>query len=166
MASENGQAAQTLKRYVSQRKKRGPARARMQPPLTPMIDVTFQLLIFFLLTASFRVEALIPGTLPPVEGQSAVVDFKPIRVKLIPAGPFGMEVVYEVTGVGQIQSHQRLYRYFRQKRQRFPRPKSEEDDVPVVIAPEPRVRWQHVVEVFNQAVRAEFVNIGFTPAGA
>ena len=40
--------------YESARKKRARPKAKMQPPLTPMIDVTFQLLLFFLLSFTFR----------------------------------------------------------------------------------------------------------------
>ena len=36
----------------------------IQPPLTPMIDVTFQLLLYFLLTTEFREdEGQIPGSI-------------------------------------------------------------------------------------------------------
>jgi biopolymer transport protein ExbD len=40
--------------HVSQRTKRGRLKPKMAPPLTPMIDVTFLLLLYFLLTINFR----------------------------------------------------------------------------------------------------------------
>ncbi len=45
-------------------------RKRMGINLTPMIDVIFQLLIFFMLTASFRVESGVKVNLPKTEGQA------------------------------------------------------------------------------------------------
>ena len=64
--------------------------AALQPPLTPMIDVTFQLLLFFLLTCEFRpTEGVIPGSLPengPLVGPKvAPVRLDPITIRLLPA---------------------------------------------------------------------------------
>jgi len=36
--------------------------------------------------------------------------------------------------------------------------------MPVVIRPEDDVPWQYAVEAFNQAVRADYRNIGFADA--
>jgi biopolymer transport protein ExbD len=36
--------------------------------------------------------------------------------------------------------------------------------VPVMIMPAVNVRWEHVVNAFNQAVRAKFKKIGFSYA--
>jgi len=42
--------------------------AKPQTPMTPMIDVTFQLLLFFIMTFEFRQsEGMIPGTLPVID---------------------------------------------------------------------------------------------------
>ena len=68
-------------------------RRPLQVEMTPMIDVVFLLLIFFLWTASFRIaEQGLPGqvadtTLPPGTTDSAPepVDFEPIVVRLLPA---------------------------------------------------------------------------------
>jgi dihydroorotate dehydrogenase len=44
--------------------------------------------------------------------------------------------------------------------------KEEAKAVPILIKPAPDVRWEFVVEVFNQAARAKFTNIGFAPLGS
>ena len=48
------------------RRKRRPAEDRVsQPPMTPLIDVIFQLLIYFMLTMHFRnVEGMLLSQLP------------------------------------------------------------------------------------------------------
>ena len=38
-------------------------------------------------------------------------------------------------------------------------------ETPVVIDPDPGVRWKYVVDAYNQAVHAKFKNIGFVPSG-
>ncbi len=68
------------------------ARLGFQEQMTPMIDVIFQLLIFFLCTAGFVIpEAVLPTELPPT-GTVATIprqtnrDADPIRVSLQGAG--------------------------------------------------------------------------------
>ena len=40
----------------------------------------------------------------------------------------------------------------------------EADEVPVTIQPLGNVRWVHVVNAFNQAVRADYKKVGFKPS--
>ena len=151
--------------HVSQRAKRGRPKPKLQPPLTPMIDVTFQLLLFFLLTTTFRQqEGQIPGTLPQKgihAEQVTDVEFKPIRVVLRPTGEDRTGCLFEMSGHNvAINSAQQLYEVLLSRQKHLGT-----DEVPVVIQPRPDVRWQYVVEAFNQSVRAKFKNIGFAPAG-
>ncbi|XDA96736.1 biopolymer transporter ExbD [Sulfitobacter sp. LCG007] len=46
-----------------------PARSRRRPSLTPMIDVVFLLLVFFMLASRFGVEAMIPLPLAASGGE-------------------------------------------------------------------------------------------------
>ena len=143
----------------------GPARrARrpsMQPPLTPMIDVTFQLLLFFLLTCEFREsEGNIPGTLPHGDVPRPTVLVPPppdpIRIRLRPAMG-GLGAVYQVNGaLATIHSPAELFDRLKGLQGRLG-----SGDVPVVIVPQADVPWQFVVEAFNQAVRAEFTKVAF-----
>ena len=146
---------------VPSREKRAKAKQRMQPPLTPMIDVTFQLLLFFLLTCEFREsEGGIPGTLP-VEGNlvgpppvDLVLD--PIQVRLRASHDRSL-ASYEMTGVSVvINSPKELFEYLKARQDRLGT-----DEVPVVILPNQDVPWEFVVEAFNQAVRARYKKIGF-----
>ena len=149
-------------RYVSPRKKRSLPPAKMQPPLTPMIDVTFQLLLFFLLTIVFRMEeGMIPGSLPQKGlGESSVDPLKePITVRLLADGEFGKDVIFEVDS-RSFTSGKELYDFFDERIKYL----GGSTESPVIIAPQGAVRWQWVVEVFNQAARAKFQEIGFAPA--
>ena len=133
-------------------------RQRMQPPLTPMIDVTFQLLLFFLLTCEFReTEGVIPGSLPHIgPGRAAEKLLSPIEVTLHRSGQEGM-VYYRLSGTAEtIAGPGELYTRLRQRQEAIG-----SRDVPLLIHPEPTVPWEFVVEAFNQAVRAEFTKIAF-----
>ena len=150
-------------RYVSPRKKRGKPKPKMQPPLTPMIDVTFQLLLFFLLTMTFRLEeGMIPGALPQKGAGESSIDIleEPITILLTPYGENGQDVKFEIDGASKaMYTGRELYDFFRA---RIDLGVSLES--PVVIAPNRAVRWRWVVEVFNQAHSVEFKEIGFAPA--
>ncbi len=136
---------------------------RPQPsvPMTPMIDVTFQLILFFILTFEFReTEGAIPGTLPNKGSLAqAVTDVPPpdpIEIKVIPSENRA-SARYVLTGVGvEIQSVRELGQLLQQRRDAI-----NSTDVPVVIFPSPDVPWGFVVEAFNQAKKAKFNKIGF-----
>ena len=148
--------------YVSERKKRGQEEPKLQPPLTPMIDVTFQLLLYFLLTSKFREdEGVIPGSLPQKTGisETTAVPLRPVQIILQARGAVLDEVQYEVDNLAPTSNPEELFQVLLGKRG------TGSEDAPVVIRPDTRVRWKYVVEVFNAAVRAKFKNIGFASAG-
>ena len=143
---------------------------KMQAPLVPMIDVTFLLLLYFLLTAEFRgPEGQIAGTIPKGESAAGVVTVKPIRIQIVP-GEFPGEAsfVYVVRGTrvepvdgdrGDDGAHARgLYLRLVAYRQK------EGEDVPIVIEPLHNVPWRYVTEAFNQAIRVKFKKVGFAPS--
>ncbi len=128
-------------------------------PLTPMIDVTFLLLLFFLLTMTFRLpEGMIPGALPPLGQAGPPGGFvpDPIRVYIHPTNN-NHDAYYEVEGyAGRIENARELYEVFESRIEALGTREG-----PVVITPQAKVRWQYVTEVFNQANRARFEKIGF-----
>lgn len=146
--------SQETHHYVSERKLRGRRDTKMQPPLTPMIDVTFQLLLFFLLTMQFReAEGRIPGTLPPVgQGVSASVA-KEVKLRIQRTGE-GAEYFIGRQSVG-VNAPEPLFRTLVNAREQL------SADAPLVIEPDFQVPWKYVVEAFAQAVKAKFEKIGF-----
>ena len=160
MSTKKIEGDETVHR-VSARKKRPKPKPKMQPPLTPMIDVTFQLLLFFLLTCEFREsEGGIPGTLPAKGNIIQQVDQTPppdpIQIRLR-ASHDRSSASYEMTGVSVvINSPNELFEYLKARQDQLGT-----DEVPIVILPNQDVPWEFVVEAFNQAVRARYKKIGF-----
>jgi len=149
-------------------KQRGPA--VMQPPLTPMIDVVFQLLLFFLLACQFReTEGQIRANLPDISGLPPRVQLplEPLRVTLLPRGPRNESVVYKVEGRNQeFAGAGELYAFLVQVKQRLTQDGLPGEARPVLIQPRGTVRWGYVVDAFNQAVRAAYKKVGLSPSGS
>jgi len=157
--------------YVSERQKRDKLKtqASMQPPLTPMIDVVFQLLLFFLLGCRFiQEEGQIRANLPKISGPAvASMRLEPIKIQLTATGLNDDGVMIEITGaanqtLGEVPKVWDFLMNFKRRAQ----PGVEEVEVPVIITPRGRVRWTFVVDAFNQAIRAKYKNVGFAPPGA
>jgi len=156
------EASDEVHHYVSERNKRALQPASVQPPLTPMIDVTFQLLLYFLLTSTFQPnEGEIPGTLPSAGHTTAPDDpLKPIRVTVSPEGMMAENAQYQVGRLAPVTTPEELFEALAGQRRQFP-----DADIPVVIKPQGDVRWQFVTEVFNAAIRAKFKKIAFATSG-
>jgi len=147
--------------HVSQRKKRkkkGVGGDEIELQLTSMIDVIFQLLIYFVITANFMIDegtilATLPGNAAPNEDPPPVLD-PPINIDMTSADD---GVTYTLTVDNKrVDGVTQLYSYL--KSQNLP------EDQQVQIKPQGEVRWQHVVNVFNACVRAELSEIGFAPS--
>ena len=151
--------------YEPPRKSRGVRKTNMQPPLTPMIDVTFQLLLFFLIACQFRQdEGQIPGSLPDT-GEGVVVrdpvELKELRIELRPNASEveGRKVTYFIGGPRGLGAAdpETLFTKLKQHQEQF----GGSTDMPVIIEPLDKVPWLYVVEAFNQCIRAKFKKIGF-----
>jgi len=146
--------------YVSQRVKRGRKKAKITAPMMPMIDVTFQLLIYFLLTTTFRqAEGQIPGTLPKAgtSGTSTMERLtEPIEITLHPTGESNENVFYEVS-----ETHEKITKAQQLKAILKGCSERSGPETPIIINARRDVRWRFVVEVFNQVVASKFKNIAF-----
>ena len=128
-------------------------------PLTPMIDVTFQLLLFFLLTFQFRqAEGQIPGTLPGTYGGPGPVVASQIDLCLRPSGPNNENALFEIRGEKDaFCSPAELFAKLHRRRE-------DEQAASLVIHTRGDVRWLWAAEAFNQAVRAGIQKISFARA--
>ena len=139
------------------------ARVKINPPLMPLIDVMFTLLMFFLVAGQMRGEGAIPSNLPDVLGagpSSVRLKITPLRVAVHAAGENASSAYYQIEG-GQQQwnSPEGLYEYLASFAQ-----KDDPAKVPVIIRPYGPVRWEFVVNDFNKAIRAKYKQVGFAPS--
>lgn len=136
-----------------------PQKARVELNLTPMIDVVFQLLIYFLLGTSFAVGEQTFRLDVPDRGES--IDIDPFELDVTP-------VVVQVAGSGRIHVdgpwdgpvHVDALASFLEAR-RTDRGGLLPPDTPIHLDPLPGVDWGEAVEAFNAAVRAGFDSVGF-----
>jgi len=132
-----------------------------------MIDVVFLLLIYFIVTASFAVdEGIITANLP--RGQAMVTPeqkFKDLNIRLASSG--GIDCQISLEGLGRRPKNFRQLVQVLEEIQNDPsrnRFGNYPPDNPVVIKPDGPVRWQHVVDAFNAAVKARYSKVSFAQA--
>ena len=155
--------------HEPRRRVRDLKRAKMQLNFTAMIDVIFQLLIYFVVTASFAVdEGILTAKLPEGTGKTEAkikAPDRPIRIRLT-ALSLPTECRIELVGLN------RSPRDFReladmlaslQYNDRNPNGSFKPDN-PLIIEPDALVRWQHVVNAFNAAVKTRYSNVAFAQA--
>jgi len=135
--------------------------AKMQPPMTPMIDCTFNLLIFFILTPSFSagegyLTTNLPTTSGPVAGK-AQIDVKRVKIELFDEGPKGENVSIVLNETQSLGSNFEGLRAALEalRAQGLP------PDHPVLISPTMATRHKWVVSAFDAAVAARFTAIHF-----
>jgi biopolymer transport protein ExbD len=133
----------------------------MQPPMTPMIDCVFNLLIFFLLTPSFaQGEGYLTTNLPQAEGPNPGTQVKlieRIKVSLEGADPNSENVIITLNDTQSLgDNFDQLTASLQAYRNQGIAP-----DHPVLIAPTMDCRHKWVVKAFDSAVASRFTNIQF-----
>lgn len=129
--------------------------------MTPMIDCTFNLLIFFLLAPSMSLaDGYLVTNLPAGPGMEGAppppADYF-IRIALNEAGPRGRDVDIVLNGYQSLGANfQALGAALRGMRQ-----SGLSQEVPVLIAPTAGCRHRWVVRAFDEAVTARFTDIHF-----
>ncbi len=141
-------------------RRRGP-RTVDQPNLTPMIDVVFNLLIFFLCTGNFnQPEGLLPSRLPKHHGVAAADELptSPIRVILRQYGSGDKDYTIRIEQRAQQPASYRELADVLAALRESPAFTAESQ---VIVVADGNVRWDHLVNAFNAALIAKFKNISF-----
>jgi biopolymer transport protein ExbD len=130
-----------------------------------MIDIVFNLLIFFLVGASFKVqEGLLPSKLPETAGLHAGIQIplRPIRIRLNRTGDSLVSEDCDITVENLKQGVQpynfaELHAILGGLKQRA----AYSEETPVILIPEGSVKYGHVINAYNAASRAQFKSISF-----
>jgi len=135
--------------------------------LTSMIDVIFQLLIYFVVTASFMVnEGVLAAKLPQGAAAASTDDeLPPEEITLKLTSGDDPEVVAIERGAFVYATFAELEADL--DRQRYDPDIGQIDglypaDSPVIIQADGKARWQHLVAAFNAAVGAKYTNVRFS----
>jgi len=125
----------------------------------PLVDVTFLLMIFFVIAGAFEVweGVLASRMLSTGAGGAAPLPLSPIVVRLSHRGPADDYAI-------RIDSVARAPEDFRELTERLRRMQEQsgfDEQTPVVIVAEDKVRWDHVVSCWNCAARAGYRSIAF-----
>lgn len=137
--------------------------------IVPMLDVCFNLLIFFIMTAQFSVgEGILPADLP--RGDSVGTATKQDNIKPPPQPLIlairslgGDDVAIDIQGVSTPPAnYEELYKTLMQVQVGPSNPNGMYATTdPVIIKPDDGVPWGNVVNAFNAAIRAKFTNVNF-----
>lgn len=136
--------------------------------LTPMIDVTFLLLIFFMCNIKFKMlEGKLAAYLPKDKGVTQTDTFllqEEIRVLLLQEKAKAKFIVWGRRTEGFIPAD--LAKLFTTVRTAYTQMKQSQDKVPSVIQVEEKVKHGDVVACLNQMLRAGLQDITFTQAAS
>lgn len=128
--------------------------------IIPLVDVTFLLMIFFVIAGTFkRWEGILSSRIYPADSTLAVpLPISPVTMRLqtVGAGPDAFIVTVDGS-TRQTRDFDELAGILleTQKNPAYSR------ETPVVILSDPRIRWDHVMNAWNAAVRAGYKNVAF-----
>ena len=135
-------------------------KVKLQPPMTPMIDIIFQLLIFFMLMPSFQShEGYLTTNLPKDQGPNRAPqeNLERIKIELLDEGNEGEGVSIFLNDTQSLGDN---FEGLRSALEGF-RAQGIQPTHPILISPTMAVRHKFVVRAFDAAVTARFTNVNF-----
>ena len=141
----------------------------MQLRMVPMIDVVFLLLVFFLMTASFRSrEGFLPAQLPRQALTVAAIELEPLLIRLhsLPDGSCQVQIADEpaltIARANPEVGFELLTEQLRAVLDSQGRTLAD----PVKLCPAAQTKWDHVVKAYDAIWQLDIQNIIFAMAEA
>jgi biopolymer transport protein ExbD len=135
-------------------------KVKIQPPMTPMIDCIFQLLIFFMLMPTFQSrEGYLTTNLPRDQGPNPTEqkDLLRLKIELLDEGNEGEGVSIVLNDTQSLGDN---FEGLRAALEGY-RAQGLQPSHPILISPTMAVRHKFVVRAFDAAVTARFTSIHF-----
>lgn len=151
-------------------KKQKPRRGVGELNLASMLDVTFLLLIFFVLTAKFIIgEGILPADLPQGQGEGVSEAEPPDQIDIVLQSLGGEDVRVQFGGALQSEGTVASFVELREVLRRYQQSESNPNgfflpEDPIIIKPGSSVNWGHVVNAFNACIGARYSNVNFAKA--
>ena len=152
--------------HTTSRQRHGRARPRIALNLTAMIDVTFLLLVYFMVATEFKLGEEVYRLDLPARQASAPsdpfdLDDEPLRVRVYSTGRGPNAYRLQVEGpYRQPRTFDELHEFMRSRLIGRGAPGGLfAHDHPIIIQPSRSTRWQHVLNAFDAAARARYTNI-------
>jgi len=134
---------------------------KIQPPMTPMIDCIFQLLIFFMLMPTFQSrEGYLTTNLPKDQGPNPIPQkeiLERLKIELLDEGNEGEGVSIVLNDTQSLGDN---FAGLRAALEGY-RARGLQPTHPILISPTMAVRHKFVVRAFDAAVTARFTSIHF-----
>jgi len=130
---------------------------RKEPPevnLTPLIDVVFLLLIFFMVSTTFEKESQIKVELPEAQTQSATE-----------SPPEVLDITIDAEGRFFVNQREVVSSNIDTLKQAIAKAIGDRKDIPVVITGDANATWQAIMKAMDAASQLGLVNMTF-PATA
>lgn len=143
-------------------------KGKVELMMTPMIDIVFNLVIFFLLMPSFEAkEGYLPTNLPSTQGQQNTKkkDETSFRIDILHIEPWeghNKEKAEIYLNKALVADNAALREKLHEAKRNIESNNQDIKKVPVLISPDMVVWHKHVVAAFDAAVDAGFKNIQFT----
>lgn len=128
-------------------------REKLEISITPMIDVVFLLLIFFMVTTTFNRHTELQIQLPEAEGQEQQ------RKEII-------EIGIDAKGQYYVNQHQVVNQKLETLKKAILKAAGDAKKLPLVIAADANTPHQYVISVLDVAKQLEFVHITFATESA
>ncbi len=170
---EPGHADEDVIEHVTARQRHGRSRPRIALNLTAMIDVTFLLLVYFMVATQFRLgEEVYQLDLPQRQTSQQQrdpfeLDEEPLRVRIATTGVGLDRYTVRLDGpYRQPRSFAELFEFLDERRvDENSTGGLFEPEHPIIIEPTRTTKWQHALEAFNAAARAQYKNVTLGKAG-
>jgi biopolymer transport protein ExbD len=143
------------------------------PNMTPLVDVVMVILIFLMLAGSFGAAAhFLPSTTPiRAEGKG---NLDPSKIPKVPDQP--LEIFVKSNGAAgwvatiggrngpQFNDGQSLFAALNKKRLDHEATGSTADKMQILISPKLQTRFDHIIQVYQAVMEAQWPKIGFNSA--
>ncbi len=121
------------------------------PNLTPLIDVVFLLLIFFMVSTTFNKEARITIELPEASTHDAQMD-----------GDNALNVTVDAQGRYYVNQREVINTETRTLKRALRKAAGDKKDLPVIIMADAKAAHQSVIRVMDAASQLGFVHLTFS----